>query len=73
MQALRPDPRYSLVSTFGVGMLTIENSQHGDSGQYHCELQNRLYGTLLSEESVQVIVNDCKLHSSGCMYSLIIL
>lgn len=54
------DPRYELVSTLGIGKLTIQNAQLGDSGMYSCELQSRLYGTILSESPVIVTVNDGK-------------
>ncbi len=58
LEPIRANPRYHLVSSGGVGTLTIDNVQSGDAGDYRCELQSRLYGTTLSEEIATVTVFD---------------
>lgn len=60
LQPLPSNSRYHLVSRVGIGTLTVENAQTGDSGMYNCELKSRLYGTILSRTSTQVTVNDGK-------------
>ncbi len=58
LEPIRANPRYHLVSSGGVGTLTIDNVQSGDTGDYLCELQSRLYGTIISEEIATVTVFD---------------
>ncbi len=68
LKLLRASPRYHLVSSPGVGRLTIENIQSGDAGSYKCELQSRLYGSVFSDKVIAVNVFDGKV----CLLLIII-
>lgn len=58
------DPRYTLTSNYGYGMLHINEARISDVGLYSCVVVANLYGSTVVEPTISVTVNDGKYKSA---------
>ena len=59
-EPLYHNPRYSLVSYYGYGMLTVREAQASDAGLYSCVVVTGLHGSTVVQPAISLTVNHRK-------------
>ena len=59
-EPLYHNPRYSLVSYYGYGVLTVHEAQASDAGLYSCVVVTGLHGSTVVQPAISLTVNQRK-------------
>ena len=56
-ESIYHNPRYTLTSYFGYGMLNISEVRLSDAGLYSCVVVSNIYGSIVAEPPISMVVN----------------